>query len=146
MIRRPKTQKSKIVALARSRLWLLLLALLPAAPSRAAQTAVVRGAPSAHASPSLDAPLTGTLPAGATVTLEQCSGDSLAGAALAGRKLPPLPPGEDDWCLVRGVGWVEAGSLVDITPDPADLLPGMDMLDPLKDPTPAWDDLSDPDE
>ncbi|MGV8856354.1 MAG: hypothetical protein ACOH2L_17135 [Devosia sp.] len=135
---------------------LLLLAALPVSSALAAQTAVVRGTPQTHASPSADAPLTGTLPQGAMVTLEQCSGEGLAGAAMSGAAmsgaamggvaLPRLPPGAGDWCLVRGVGWVEATALLDITADPRALLPGTDFLDPLKDASPAWDDLSDPDD
>ncbi|MCS6760065.1 MAG: hypothetical protein MO852_14890, partial [Candidatus Devosia euplotis] len=63
-------------------------------------------------------------------------------ATAAGMPIPAL--GAGDWRLVRGVDWVEAFALVNISADPSDLFPGTDWLDPLKDATPAWDDLSDP--
>ena len=115
----------------------ILLSLLPllllATPALAARTATISGAPTAHASPDAGADITGHPPTGATVTVERCTSDATPAAATA--------PGADDWCLLRGVGWVMGQDLVNLSADPATLLPEEDAFDPLKPTTPAWDDL-----
>lgn len=111
---------------------LILPLLLLAAPVLAASTATISGAPTAHASPDAGAAVTGHLPSGATVTVERCT----SGAA----QLTPTS-GADDWCLLRGIGWVRGQDLVNLSPDPATLLPEDAGFDPLDDATSAWDDL-----
>jgi len=108
----------------RSRKTLFIAALLLlATPALAAQTATISGTPAAHASPNATADITGHPPAGATVTIEQCS---------------------NDWCLVRGLGWVAADSLVNLSADLESLLPENAGFDPLKEAAPAWDDMQSP--
>ena len=135
------------MVLTRHILWLCapLLATLHSAPAHAAQTAIVSGAPPLFDGPGGDYPATGQrLPPGATVTLERCSSDLVSGSAAAGAVAPA--PGAGGWCLVRGAGWVAAGALVNISADPASLLPGGDFRDPLQDAAPAWDDFAEPDD
>ena len=108
-----------------------LLILLLATPALAARTAVISGTPTAHASPDAAADITGHPPAGAVVTVERCTSDAAQVTA----------PDTNDWCLLRGVGWVPGPSLVNLSADPADLLPEDDAFDPLKPTTPTWDDL-----
>ena len=123
---------------------LLLFVALPAAAAPAARTATVSGTPPLYAGPGIEFAATGaTLPAGALVTLEYCSSDQATGSTGAG--LLRLAPGAGDWCLVRGAGWVAAGAPVNISADPASLLPGGDFRGPLQDAAPAWDDPTDPD-
>ena len=118
----------------RPRPLLIIPLLLLATPTLAARTATISGAPSAHASPDFGAAVTGHPPTGATVTVERCTGDATQDTA----------PGANDWCLLRGVGWVMGQGLVNLSADPATLLPGDADFDPLKDATPAWDDLESP--
>ena len=102
----------------------------------AARTAIISGAPTAHASPDAGADVTGHPPAGATVTVERCTSDTTQATV----------PGTNDWCLLRGVGWVMGPSLLNLSADPAMLLPEDDRFDPLKPATPTWDDLADPED
>lgn len=121
----------------RPRPLLILPLLLLATPALAARTAVISGTPTAHASPDAAADITGHPPTGAVVTVERCTSDATRDTA----------PGTNDWCLLRGVGWVRGQDLVNLAADPATLLPEEDSFDPLKDTTPAWDDLdASPDE
>lgn len=120
----------------RPRPLLILPLLLLATPALAARTATISGAPSAHASPDANAAVTGHPPTGATVTVERCTSDATQDTATA--------PGTDDWCLLRSVGWVMGQGLVNLSADPAALLPDDAGFDPLKPTTPAWDDLESP--
>lgn len=115
----------------RPRPLLILPLLLLATPALSAGTATITGAPTAHASPDAAAEIIGHPPTGATVTVEHCTSDAT----------PARVPGTDDWCLLRGVGWVMSPSLVNLSADPATLLPEDDAYDPLKPATSAWDDL-----
>ena len=117
----------------------ILPLLLLATPALAARTATISGAPTAHASPDTAADITGHPPTGATVTIERCTSDATLATATA--------PGTDDWCLLRGIGWVMGQDLVNLSADPAALLPDDGIFDPLKPATPTWDDLdSSPDD
>lgn len=117
-----------------SRLLLILPLLLLATPALAARTATISGTPTAHASPDASADVTGHPPAGAVVTVERCTSDAAQATA----------PGTNDWCLLRGVGWVTGQDLVNLSPDPAALLPEDDAFDPLKPAASPWDDLDAP--
>ena len=110
---------------------IILPLLLLATPALAARTATISGAPTAHASPDAAAEVTGHPPTGAVVTVERCTSDAA----------PATAPGTDDWCLLRGVGWVMGRGLVNLSADPASLMPDDDGFDPLKDTPAAWDDL-----
>ena len=112
---------------------LILPLLLLATPAVAARTATIAGAPTAHASPDATTEVTGHPPSGATVTVERCTSDATT--------IPLTVLGADEWCLLRGVGWVMGQGLVNLSADPAALLPEDGAFDPLKDTTPAWDDL-----
>ena len=112
---------------------LILPLLLLATPALAARTATISGAPTAHASPDVGAEVTGHPPSGATVTVERCTSDATSVAATV--------PGADDWCLLRGVGWVMGQGLVNLSADPAALLPEDGAFDPLEPATSTWDDL-----
>lgn len=121
----------------RPRPLLILPLLLLATPVLAARTATISGAPTAHASPDAGTEVTGHPPTGATVTVERCTSDATQAAA----------PGANDWCLLRGVGWVLSPGLLNLSADPATLLPDNGAFDPMKDATPTWDDLdASPDE
>lgn len=113
---------------------LILTLLIFATPSLAARTATISGAPTAHASPDAGAAVTGHPPTGATVTVERCISDATQGTA----------PGTNDWCLLRGVGWVMGQGLVNLSADPPTLLRDDAAFDLFKDTTPAWDDLESP--
>lgn len=115
---------------------LILPLLLLATPALAARTATISGEPTAHASPDASADVTGHPPTGATVTVERCTSDMNQGTGTA--------PGTNDWCLLRGVGWVMGQGLVNLSADPSTLLPDDNDFDPLKPTTPAWDDLESP--
>ena len=112
---------------------LILPLLLLATPVLAASTATISGAPTAHASPDAGAEITLHPPTGATVTVERCT----SGAAQP----TPTASDPDDWCLLRGIGWVRGQDLVNLSPDPAMLLPEDTGFDPIDDATSAWDDL-----
>ena len=116
----------------RPRPLLILPLLLHATPALAASTATISGAPTARASPDAGAEITGHPPTGATVTVERCTSDATP--------IPLTAPGADDWCLLRGIGWVRGQDLVNLSADPALLLPEPDAFDPLKPATSAWDD------
>lgn len=111
--------------------------LLAAGPALGARTATALGDAPIHDRPAPDAAVISTLPAGVTVTLEQCTSDASPGATAA---LAPPPPGA--FCLLRGLGWVDAKSLGNVSADPAALLGTDNLFDPLKTPKPSWDDLS----
>lgn len=127
---------------------LIALPLLAAVgPALAARTATALGEAPIHDRPAPDAAVISTLPAGVTVTLEQCTSDvsaapfgAVASSPGAMAALAPPPPGA--FCLLRGLGWVDAKSLGNISADPAALLDGDSLFDPLKTPKPSWDDLS----
>ena len=125
----------------RTRPLLILPLLLLATPALAARTATISGEPTAHASPDALAAVTGHPPTGATVTVESCTSDAAQGTAPG---IQRSAPGSNDWCLLRGVGWVMGQGLVNLSADPATLLPEDADFDPLKDTTPAWDDLESP--
>ena len=125
----------------RPRPLLILPLLILATPALAAQTATISGTPTAHASPDASADITGHPPAGAVVTVERCTSDTTQATAPG---IQYSAPGTADWCLLRGVGWVMGQGLVNLSADPAMLLPDDAAFDPLKDPTPAWDDLVSP--
>lgn len=129
--------------LIRPALLIALPLLLAAGPALAARTATALGAAPIHDRPAPDAAVISTLPAGVTVTLEQCTTDAGAPGASAAAALAPPPPGA--FCLLRGLGWVDAKSLGNISADPAALLDTDSLFDPLKAPKPSWDDLSDDD-
>ena len=67
------------------------------------------------------------------MTVERCTSDATPTTATV--------PGADDWCLLRGVGWVMGLGLVNLSADPTALLPEDGAFDPLKPATSAWDDL-----
>jgi len=115
---------------------LIAALLLLATPAHAARTATISGTPSAHASPEASAEITGHPPTGATVTIEHCTGETAGFIAPA--------PGEDTWCLIRGLGWIAAAGLSNLSADPQTLLPDNAGFDPLKEAAPAWDDLQSP--
>ncbi|KKC32285.1 hypothetical protein [Devosia psychrophila] len=125
----------------RPRPLLILPLLLLATPALAARTATISGEPTAHASPDAGAAVTGHPPTGATVTVERCTSDATQNTA-PGTKFSA--PGTDDWCLLRGVGWVMGPGLINLSADPATLLPDDAAFDPLKPTTPTWDDLESP--
>ena len=99
---------------------LILPLLILATPALAAQTATISGTPTAHASPDANADITGHPPTGATVTVERCTSDA---PQVTAPGIQYSAPGMDDWCLLRGVGWVMAQGLVNLSADPAMLLP-----------------------
>lgn len=119
---------------------LTLPLLLLATPALAARTATISGTPAAHASPDATSAVTGHPPTGAIVTVEHCTSDGTHPSA-PGAQNSPLET--NDWCLLRGVGWVRAQDLVNLSADPAQLLPEDDAFDPLKPTAPTWDDLDD---
>lgn len=112
---------------------LILPLLLLTTPALAARTATISGTPTAHVRPDAAAEVTHHVPSGATVTVESCTSDAAPGTATT--------PGAEDWCLLRGVGWVRGQDLVNLSVDPTMLLPEEGAFDPLKAPTPSWDDL-----
>ena len=125
----------------------LLIGLALAGPALAARTATALGEAPIHDRPAPDAAVIGTLPAGVTVTIEQCTSDVGtaplgAGASSPGATAALTPPPPGAFCLLRGLGWVDAAALGNVTADPAALLGTDDLFDPLKAPTPSWDDLS----
>jgi hypothetical protein len=123
----------------RPRSLLILPLLLLATPALAARTATITGAPTAHASPDASTEVTGHPPTGATVTVERCTSDTTQ-ATAPGAQGSTLD--NNDWCLLRGIGWVMSPSLLNLSADPAMLLPDDGAFDPMNDATSAWDDLN----
>ncbi|MEO5807316.1 hypothetical protein [Devosia sp.] len=88
---------------------LVPILLLFAAPALAFDnTATVAGNPPFYDGPGYDYTAQGRLPAGATVTLEQCTPDG--DTPFPG--YPRRRHTDGSFCLIRGAGWVDAAFLV----------------------------------